>query len=146
MRRPLHATVVDLNLAPMVDVMMCLLIFFMLATKMVERAHSAIDLPSARAINYADAGGRGERMVINIRPAPARGEDAEYVILEKVMTLKDVLDLVQRRRRALADLHCVIRADRGLVYGVVEPVLAGCADVGVRRVSFSAVPEGDDRS
>ena len=73
MRKPHATTRLSLNLAPMVDVMMCLLIFFMLAAKMVEQENSRIDLPMARAAKDAEKQALGNRLVINIRNAALHG-------------------------------------------------------------------------
>ncbi len=95
MKRPPKTTAIGLNLAPMVDVMMCLLIFFMLATKMVEQENSKIDLPIARAAKEVDKQALGNRLVINIRDAILHGgEGAEYIVQENVLSLAEVQDLL----------------------------------------------------
>ena len=76
MKRPPQTTGMDLNLAPMVDVIMCLLIFFMLATNLVQNENSPIDLPVAAAAKDAEKQDLGNRVVVNVRPLgdPDSGE------------------------------------------------------------------------
>jgi hypothetical protein len=101
MKRPPKETTISLNLAPMVDVMMCLLIFFMLATKMVEQENSKIDLPLARAAKEVEKKELGNRFVINVRDAALRGgEGVDYLVREDVRTLAEVRRLPGSRRRA----------------------------------------------
>jgi len=122
----------------MVDVMMCLLIFFMLATRMVEQENSRIDLPVARAAQDEERGDRGSRLVINITQPAGKGEPA-YLIREETRTLAQVLELISTKSRDKPELTCVIRADRSLAYGRVEAILEGCAKAGVSNVTFSAL-------
>lgn len=140
MRKPPATTRLSLNLAPMVDVMMCLLIFFMLAAKMVEQENSRIDLPVARAAKDAEKQALGNRLVINIRNAALHGgEGAVYLVREEVVTLAEVLRRLEAERELDPEVNCVIRADRDLAYEHVLAILVGCARAKVRNVTFGAV-------
>lgn len=140
MNRPPPATRLALNLAPMVDVMMCLLIFFMLATKLVERENSHIDLPVARAAKDAEKQALGNRFVINVRAAqPREGEGPVYLVREERVTLTDIADRLQGERERDPNVNCVIRADRDLPYRYVEAVMAACARAKVNNLTFGAV-------
>jgi biopolymer transport protein ExbD len=139
MTKPPPATRLTLNLAPMVDVMMCLLIFFMLATKMVERENSSIDLPVARAAKDAEKQALGNRLVINIRDAALQGgEGAVYLVSEEPLSLAQVFDRLQTESAMDPDVNCVIRADRHLPYKFIQAVMAGCAKAKIRNITFSA--------
>jgi len=140
MKRPPRATPLDLNLAPMVDVMMCLLIFFMLATKMVEQEHSRVDLPVARAAEEAEQQSLSNRFVVNVRPA-AGGDVGvvEYVLRERPMPIERVLEQLAAQQRLDPEVNCVVRADRGIAYRHVEALLSGCAELGVRRLTLAAL-------
>ena len=59
-----------LNLAPMVDVMMCLIIFFLLASKLVDAQHRPLNLPYARAALEVGRGELGPRVVTTTRSGP----------------------------------------------------------------------------
>lgn len=140
MKRPPATTRLTLNLAPMVDVMMCLLIFFMLATKMVEQENSPIDLPAASVAKDAEKQALGNRFVVNIRDAALHGGiGAVYLLREEVVPLADVLDRLETEYRLDPEVNCVIRADKDLAYRHVQVVMTGCARVGVRNITFSAV-------
>lgn len=140
MRKPPSATQLSLNLAPMVDVMMCLLIFFMLATKLVERENSYIDLPVAKAAKDAEKQALGNRLVINIRDAALHGgEGAVYLIREEVVPITNVLARLEAEAQLDPNVNCVIRADRDLPYRYVQAVMVGCARAEIRNITFSAV-------
>ncbi len=138
-----------LNLAPMVDVMMCLIIFFLLAGKIVDAQHRPLNLAYAQAALEVGRGELGRRVVINVRP----GEDdplmAEYIvegwdgrkITERLLRPAEINEYLQSRaQRAVAnntDLRCVIRADQDVAYGHVEVVLRGCGLAKIGKVVFS---------
>jgi biopolymer transport protein ExbD len=141
-----------LNLAPMVDVMMCLIIFFLLAGRLVEAQHRELDLAEAETAREIERDELGPRIVINVRPGrePAT---AEYFapawdgrrIREMVLTATELESHIRRHasraRDASQDLRCVIRADRSVPYGYVERALRACGRAGIRNVVFSANPE-----
>lgn len=144
MRKPPATTALDLNLAPMVDVMMCLLIFFMMATRMVQQETSRIDLPLARTAADIGSQPRESRFVVNIRPDEKDPARAVYLIREEAMSIEDVLARLEIERIANRELTCVIRADRSITYRFVEAVLAGCAQLQVQTVWFSATTEAQE--
>jgi biopolymer transport protein ExbD len=142
--RPPDVTGLGLNLAPMVDVMMCLLIFFLLATKMAERENVLIDLPTAASASEARrAGDRSDRLVVNVVAATA--DEVMYVVDARPLALNDV---VRRLEAAAGDsrLECYIRADRSVPYRTVEPLLLHCARLGIARVTFAADMSGETQS
>ncbi len=78
--RPPKPVAMTLNLAPMVDVMMCLIIFFLLASKLVDAQHRPLNLPYAQAALEVKRSELGPRVVINVRPRADDPLRAEYVV------------------------------------------------------------------
>jgi biopolymer transport protein ExbD len=140
----------ELNLAPMVDVMMCLIIFFILASKLVDAESREIKLPYAVAAKEIERSELGQRVVINVRPALEQGADAEYVvtgwdgqnIIERILLPGDVEPYLKMKATRpgviLEELRCVIRADQGVRYQDVEVVLKGCGMAKIQHIIFSA--------
>lgn len=139
MLRPPRITQIAINLAPMVDVMMCMLIFFMLATKMVERENSTIDLPMALAAKEIDKSSLGNRFVVNVRQSPAGG--VEYVVDENLVSANEVSTRLRRAVGAAEgnEINFIIRGARNVAYRHVEELLKICRDEKVRNVTFSAL-------
>ena len=141
MKLPPRPTSVTLNLAPMVDVTMCLLVFFMLAARMVERENSHIDLPLARTARNAEKQDLGHRFVVNVRDAAeVGGEGALYLMDESAVSLDEITRRLADERKAHPDVNCIIRAERELAYRHVQALMVACARAGVQKVTFSAVP------
>lgn len=146
-----------LNLAPMVDVMMCLIIFFLLAAKMVAAEHYPVALPWAVAAKTVEPGDLGTRVTITVRPAGDAGKSAEYVvadwdgqqIVERVLHPDDVEALLAARAARAArenqKLRCVIRADEGVRYEHVEVVLRGCGLARISDIVFTVNQGADPR-
>ncbi len=148
--RPPKPVAMTLNLAPMVDVMMCLIIFFLLASKLVDAQHRPLNLPYAQAALEVKRSELGPRVVINVRPRADDPLRAEYVveawdgrtITERALAADEIAGYLQARAKRAAesdtDLRCVIRADEHVAYGHVEVVLRGCGLAKIAKVVFSA--------
>jgi biopolymer transport protein ExbD len=155
LKRPPKPVSMTLNLAPMVDVMMCLIIFFLLASKMVAAERYPVDLPWAAAGKQVEQSDLGQRVTITVRKAKDSDESAEYVvvdwdgrqIVERVLLPSELETLLQNRAvraaRENQKLRCVIRADRMVMYKHVEYVLRGCGLAQIRDIVFS-VNEGTE--
>jgi biopolymer transport protein ExbD len=157
--RPPKPTSWELNLAPMVDVMMCLIIFFLLATELVDRAHRPMDLPFAVAAQMVDRSEFGSRVVINIRDSDDEANRAEYVVVgwdgrkitEQALPPEEIepflLAKAQQSAARKENMRCVIRADKQVAYRDVEVVLRGCGLAQIGKIVFSANagPDPEDR-
>ncbi len=134
-----------LNLAPMVDVMMCLIIFFLLASKLVSAQLRPLRLPEAHASAVGSGEASGE-VVINVVPASAG--TVRYVVplwdgrrirewaLEADALAEHLRVRAERAAKAGQVLRCVIRADRDVRYEDVEVVLRACGLAQIGKVSF----------
>jgi biopolymer transport protein ExbD len=145
-------TSMTLNLAPMVDVMMCLIIFFLLGSSLVIEETRPVELPYALSAEARDRGLQGPRIVVNVRPAEGDRAGAQYIvagwdgrrITEHVFTAEQLQAHLRASVAAAADhndeVRCVIRADRSVAYEHVEAVMRACGRARIARVSFSAQP------
>jgi biopolymer transport protein ExbD len=139
MRRPPPATKLTLNLAPMVDVMMCLLIFFMLATKMVEQEHAQINLPVAPQAKEAERDQASGRMVVNIRRS-ADGKPV-YMLREENLPLDVLISRMTDAVKFDPRLTYIVRADRSIPYRDVAVLLSGCTSAGIHDIKLGAYRE-----
>lgn len=151
--RPPVPVSLTLNLAPMVDVMMCLIIFFLLAGRLLDEQFLPLELAAARQARPADRRDVG-RLVVNVRPGPAGR--AEYVvtrwdgrrIVPQALGADELAAWVRQRseelRRLGHDPWCMVRADRAVRYADVERVLRACGLAGLPRVVFGTAAAEDD--
>lgn len=151
MFRPPRPTSLTLNLAPMVDVMMCLIVFFLLGSSLVLQEARPVDLPWAASAATVEMGELGNRIVVNVRRG-AGEDEAELLIAgwdgERVTEtryqpeqLRVYLTTIAGATRARKEeVRCVVRADRDVAYRHVEGVLKACGAAKIARVVFSVNP------
>jgi len=124
--RPQHTPLKsDINVTPLVDVMLVLLIIFMLVTPMLEQSIE-VDLPEARNITPLTDPDR-RTITLTLR------DNGEVYLDRKAIDAGNIALELQtvRAQKPLAVLH--VKADRSLSYGVVKTTFrtarrAGFAD------------------
>ncbi len=137
----------EFQIAPMIDVLLVLLIFFMsITTAQVLKVDQSIQLPvSANSIKKDTT--RAEA-IINVRWDPAR-KKADYIVDDKVYRempeLVKVLTSARKAGEANATkgpnptFRCVIRGDREATAMSVSRAMNAAAEAGISDISFSAV-------
>ena len=115
----------EINVTPLVDVVLVLLIIFMVVTPMLHRGVK-IDLPETA--HHEKKQDTGEQLVVSVRA------DGVYIETDKLEGPQ--LDARLRQELKVGSRPVHIRADRGLRYGEVRKVLeqvhaAGATAVGM---------------
>jgi biopolymer transport protein ExbD len=153
--KPPKPVSMELNLAPMVDVMMCLIIFFMLASTLVSAENlKEIKIPWAVSAKEVEKKEMGNRIVINVRPdaaggpsgfvvaAPTTLPDGTFDIAQRELKPEEVGDFLKTQAvkagDQLGEMRCIIRADENAKYSDVEVVLRGCGLAKIAHIVFSA--------
>lgn len=149
MKQPPRSVNMTLNLAPMVDVMMCLIIFFLIASQLAT-AEFDVDLPWAAGAKVVERSELGNPVTIGVRRAADGSDAAEYLVAdwdgEQVVhrTLTpEALDALLMKRARLAQgsqdtLRCVIYADQDVEFRFVERVLRACGVAQISKIVFPA--------
>ena len=120
MRTALHA---DINVTPLVDVCLVLLIIFMVMTPMLVNG-IPVKLPVARG----DALSENRQLPITVK------EDGSLYFDASVIRPEQLADELQQRHEAHPDRPVVVRGDEHVKYGEVVAVLDAC-----RKAGFSDV-------
>lgn len=117
----------DINVTPLVDVMLVLLIIFMVTAPMMNNAGVTIDLPKevAPALDQEE-----DQLILSI--------DAELrTYIDDVEFPKDTLkDKLAAIAKANPDLPIFLRSDGAVPYREVAAVLAAAKDAGMPRVGL----------
>ena len=129
---PGRVTMSEINVTPMVDVMLVLLIIFMVTAPMIQQGVK-VNLPDARA-------------------APVQAEDTKLVLSidrykrvfigEAEVPLAELEEKLKTNAKAQADKEIYLHADRDLPYGVVIEVMAAAQRAGVPNVGMITDPLG----
>ncbi|MCC6809872.1 MAG: biopolymer transporter ExbD [Deltaproteobacteria bacterium] len=120
----------DINVTPLVDVVLVLLIIFMVVTPELQRGKE-VALPKADAAKRREDG--GDPLVVSI-------EKSGKVYIEQDPVSKDALADAIKNAPGRAVL---IKGDSGLRYGDVKGIIATIRNAGAAGVSLAAeAPEG----
>ncbi|MCX7846841.1 MAG: biopolymer transporter ExbD [bacterium] len=121
----------EIDMAPMIDMVFQLLIFFMCAATL-----SRVDFTPEVALPVAEKAQVPEdlrdRGTINILP------DGRYMISGEYVEEKDMLAIMQRQRAQNPNLKLYLRANHAVPFARVKKVLRACAEAGINDVIFGA--------
>ncbi len=127
-----RAPMAEINVTPLVDVMLVLLIIFMVAAPMMSTGVS-VDLPQARAPRMEMD---EEKLLLSI-------DAQEKVYLGETEVPVDRLDEALRTNaRIQADKELYVQADTTVPYGVVVRVFAIIRGAGVQKLGLVTDPAG----
>ena len=121
----------EINLVPLIDVMMVILIFLMITTTYSKYTELQINLPSARADRQQE---RQNEVTVLVN---AQGQ---YVINKVAVAYRSVDQLAEELRRAGASLKepvVVISADAGATHQSVIRVMEAARIAGLAQITFT---------
>lgn len=119
-----------IQLAPLVDVLMLLLIFFLL-TWNAARNENELDVKVPKASAAKEKAAPPGDVVVNVRT------DGTVVVNRRTMNETELSDLLQNLIKLYPDQAVVIRGDEGGAYKNVVNVLNICSQAGVTNVAFA---------
>jgi biopolymer transport protein TolR len=122
----------EINVTPMVDVMLVLLIIFMVAAPMLTGG-IPVDLPQAK----------GEQMQTNKEPITISVDSkGDVYIAEAKVELADLATRLKAIAKNGTDDQIVIKGDRVVGHGTVMQVMSRVREAGFRKLSF--LTEGEN--
>src|SRR5216684_2856925 len=119
-----------IDLAPMLDFVLNLLIFFIITTSFVKEAGVIITRPNADTAEYKESG----NILIAIR------ENGEVWMDRHQVDLRDIRTLVERMHVERPDDTAVIVADKAAHAGIVAEVMDEVHLGGIKDVALGAAP------
>src|SRR5512138_3259569 len=130
-------TLSEINVTPLVDVMLVLLIIFMVTAPLIQQGVE-VSLPEARA-KAVDS--EEQKLVLSIRSDKSlylgTGDDAARV------SFAALEDKLKANARAMKDKELYLMADKSLPYGFVVDVMATVQRAGVINVGMITNPAPD---
>ena len=130
-----YKPVADINITPMVDVMLVLLIIFMVAAPLMV-AGVPVDLPKTSAVKL---GQTKKPMVVTLTP------EGTLQVRDEFIPRADIVTRLMAIRAAEGDTVVYVRADKKQAYGDVMEILGRVGEAGFARVSLLAQPAGAAR-
>ena len=148
------------NVTPLIDIVMCLIIFFMLVAKIGVDTGADRKLRIPATIQGQEIKDMGNTLTLNVRPMPMGDQPMVSALVGGVVEELKLVDPVTGHKPLLATLKnfrfgkdlkpggvdeaadnpefkVIIRGDESMGYQFLEPVLITCAEARVKNVNFN---------
>jgi biopolymer transport protein TolR len=125
----------QINVTPLVDVMLVLLIIFMVTAPILQQG-VPVDLPK---VSSGPLGGQEEQLVVNV----AKG--GQFYLNDTPMTAEQLTTKLRAIAAARPDRQLYVRADQSVPYGQVMQVMGAVRDAGLVKVGLVTEPPRDRR-
>ena len=130
----------EFQIAPMIDILLVLLVFFMsIATEEVLQVNKEIILPVAKdAKPDENKEPNKSEVLVNLTWLDISNKGA-IIVDEKEIDAGVLQDLIRRKKAINPNLRVIIRADKRAKYQYVKSIMVAMGAAGVPNVIFSAV-------
>ena len=126
-----RVSLAEINVTPLVDVMLVLLIVFMVSAPLLQQGIE-VNLPKANANSLTQA---DEPLVLSV-------ESNKNISLDnKVYTLKALGEKLEALAMAKPNVQILVQADQSVNYGVVAKVMSVVQKAKIHRVGLVTAPE-----
>jgi biopolymer transport protein TolR len=128
-------TISQINVTPLVDVMLVLLVIFMVTAPIIQQGVQ-VNLPQAKA---GAIPGTEELLVVTI------AKNGKVYLNDNPMTLGELGDKLRAIRKLPADKQVYLRADQDVRYGLVMKTIAEIKQAGIERLGMVTRPSSDEK-
>jgi biopolymer transport protein TolR len=125
-----HGTMSDINVTPMVDIMLVLLVIFMVTAPLLTQGVE-VNLPAASASPLQS---KQEPLIITVN------QDGLTYIEKNLQNSTQLIEKVRAIRKSNPELPIFVRGDRKTAYGSVMLVMAQLQQAGVDRIGLVTEP------
>jgi len=130
LRRRLNQEPIQLQLAPMIDVILFLLCFFLLTWNLARYEQDLqVKVPTAR--NGAAPKGLPGEVIINVK------SDGSVELQRRILTVPELKDKLSAIQEAYPEQPVVVRAAEDVEYKYVVKVLDACAGAKLVNINFA---------
>jgi biopolymer transport protein TolR len=128
-------TIAQINVTPLVDVMLVLLVIFMVTAPIIQQGVQ-VNLPQAKAGAIA---GTEEMLIVTI------SKNGKVYLNDNPMSLPELGDKLRAIRKLQADKQVYLRADQDVRYGLVIKTIAEIKQAGIERLGMVTRPSSDEK-
>jgi biopolymer transport protein TolR len=127
-------TISQINVTPLVDVMLVLLVIFMVTAPIIQQGVQ-VNLPQAKA---GAIPGTEELLVVTI------AKNGRVYLNDNPMNAGELGSKLRAIRKLQADKQVYLRADQDVRYGLVMKTIAEIKQAGIERLGMVTRPSPDD--
>lgn len=128
------ATISQINVTPLVDVMLVLLVIFMVTAPIIQQGVQ-VNLPQAKA---GAIPGTEELLVVTI------AKNGRVYLNDNPMSTGELGNKLRAIRKLQADKQVYLRADQDVRYGLVMKTIAEIKQAGIERLGMVTRPSADE--
>jgi biopolymer transport protein ExbD len=130
----------EFQIAPMIDILLVLLVFFMsIATEQVLQVNKEVVLPVAKDAKELEASEKKKsELMVNLTWLDVANEGA-IIVDDRKIDAGTLQEMIRRKKEINPDLRVIIRADKRAKYAYVRSIMVAIGNAGVPNVTFSAV-------
>jgi biopolymer transport protein ExbD len=129
-RTPVAQPMSDINMTPLIDVMLVLLVIFMITAPLMTSSLK-MDLPKTAGVSSNEA---RESLSLAITA------DGKWHVDDAVVARAELVKTLQARAKTSPDLDVLVRADEAVPFGQVAELIGLVQDAGLHRVGFVTRP------
>jgi len=126
-------TIAQINVTPLVDVMLVLLVIFMVTAPIIQGVQ--VNLPQAKTSAIP---GTEEFLIVTV------AKNGNIYLNDNAMSLRDLGDKLRAIKKLQADKQVYLRADQDVRYGVVMKAIAEIKQAGIERVGMVTRPPSEE--
>ena len=126
-------TISQINVTPLVDVMLVLLVIFMVTAPIIQQGVQ-VNLPQTKANAIA---GSEEPLIVTV------AKDGKIYLNDNVIGLADLGTKLSAIRKLQADKQVYLRADQDVRYGTVMKTIAEIKQAGIEKLGMVSRPPYD---
>jgi len=142
-RKPEPEADPEFQIAPMIDILLVLLVFFMSITSTeVLQSNDSVDLPVAKDAKDPKKGNNAGQMIINVLYNPINNATTIEVD-EQNPSANELVSALQKKVSTNPQYRVLIRADKNVRYEFMRTLLENIGKSGVGNVTFSVVDKED---
>ncbi|MDH4101659.1 MAG: biopolymer transporter ExbD [Nitrospirota bacterium] len=121
----------EINVTPLVDVSLVLLVIFMVTTPLIFNESFKIKLPTAVSSDAQP----------EVKLSISLTKENEVYLNDKAVTLENLAAAIAPKLAASSDKTVVIHADKHVYHGTVVQVLDICKKAGAQRLALATEPD-----
>jgi biopolymer transport protein TolR len=126
----------DINMTPLVDVMLVLVVIFIITAPLMTSAIK-LDLPKTEAAKSVDAP-KFVAIVVD--------KSGQIFLNDQVTSLTQLADSLSKTAQVSKDTEVQLRADEAVPYGKVVEVMGVAQKAGLNRIGFVAEPKTESKA
>lgn len=126
-------TISQINVTPLVDVMLVLLVIFMVTAPIIQQGVQ-VNLPQTKASAIA---GSEEPLIVTV------AKDGKIYLNDNVVSLPDLGTKLTAIRKLQSDKQVYLRADQDVRYGTVMKTIAEIKQAGIEKLGMVSRPPSE---